>query len=193
MKLSSLLVIALIGVNTGFAQFNLPDFNKEQAKINKTGFLVLGSWSAANIISGLALQGNAGGQTKYFHQMNLLWGSVNLLIAGSGYLGANRKTGSLSYKQSLKQQSRVEKTFLFNAGLDLAYMTAGAWFIEKGNSNSNPARYKGYGKSILLQGGFLLLFDAVMYGTHNHHGKKLYQVLNGLQIAPNSVGFHANL
>jgi hypothetical protein len=117
----------------------------------------LGSWSVANIISGVVGQANTSGQAKYFHQMNLIWGAVNFLIAGSGYIGTKKRSADLSLAASLKQQSVIEKTFLFNAGFDLAYLAGGAYFIEKGKTNSNPEKYTGYGKSILLQGGALLL------------------------------------
>jgi hypothetical protein len=142
MRLSALFIASIIFFHNSGAQINLPQFNKEQVGINKTAFIVLGSWSAANIITGIAGQANTSGQAKYFHQMNLIWGSVNLVIAGSGYIGARRRNTGLSLSGSLKQQSVIEKTFLFNAGLDLAYLTGGAYFIEKGK-NSNPDRYKG--------------------------------------------------
>jgi hypothetical protein len=193
MKLLILFIGCIILLNNTRAQLNLQQFNKEQAAINKTAFIVLGSWSAANIITGLAGQANTSGQSKYFHQMNLIWGSVNLLIAGSGYIGAKRKANDLSFAASVKQQSVIEKTFLFNAGLDLAYLAGGAYFMEKGKNNSNPDKYKGYGKSILLQGGVLLLFDVMMYITHNHHGKKLWNALNALQAGPNSLGLNISL
>jgi hypothetical protein len=192
MRLSALFTAFIIFFHNSGAQINLPQFNKEQAGINKTAFIVLGSWSAANIITGIAGQAHTSGQAKYFHQMNLIWGSVNLVIAGSGYIGAIRRNTDLSLSGSLKQQSVIEKTFLFNAGLDLAYLAGGAYFIEKGKNN-NPDRNKGYGKSILLQGGALLLFDVIMYSTHNKHGKKLLTVLNGLQAGPNSLGLSLSL
>jgi len=78
-------------------------------------------------------------------------------------------------------------------GLDIAYLAGSAWFLEKANNSTNPDKYRGYGKSILMQGAFLLLFDAVMFTTHNRHGKKLYKALNGLQLAPNSLGYNISL
>jgi hypothetical protein len=133
-------------------------------------------------------------ETKYFHQMNLIWGgSVNFFIAGPGYLGTRRRSTNLSLPASLKQQTVIEKTFLFNAGLDLAYLAGGAYLIEKGKNNGSPDKYKGYGKSILLQGVALLLFDVIMYATQNRHGKKLFNVLNSLQAEPGSLGLSLSL
>jgi hypothetical protein len=177
------------------AQENLPGFNKERYRINQTGFLVLSSWSVVNIASGAIGMSSTSGQAKYFHQMNLIWGGVNLIVALPGYLGARKSNSDLSLAGSLKGQAAAEKTFIFNAGLDIAYIAGGAWFLEKANS-INPDKYdkyKGYGKSILVQGAFLLLFDAVMFTTHNRHGKKLYRALNGLQLAPNSIGLNVSM
>ena len=113
-----------------------------------------------------------------------------MLIALPGYISARKSRSDLSLTASLKGQAATEKTFIFNAGLDIAYLAAGAWLLEKGSSSSHTDRYKGYGKSVLLQGAALLLFDAVMFTTHHRHGKKIYRALEGLQAGPNSLGFN---
>ncbi len=186
--ISGILLIQLLAALPGQSQVNLQEFNGERFAINKKGFVVLGGWSAASIISGVIGQSASTGEAKYFHQMNIIWGSVNLLVALPGYIGARKSGTGPSLAASIKGQSATEKTFAFNAGLDLAYIAAGAWTIEKGNSRSNADKYKGYGKSIVMQGAFLLLFDAVMFSTHNHHGKKLMKLLDAVQLAPNSLG-----
>jgi hypothetical protein len=193
MKHRILLMALLVGGVTLHAQTSLPEFNQQRFRINQTGFLVLSSWSAANIVSGIVGQASSGGQSKYFHQMNLIWGSVNLLIALPGYLAARKGNSRLSLEGSVKGQGGTEKTFIFNAGLDLAYLAGGAWFLEKANNSSNPDKYRGYGKSILLQGGFLLLFDAIMFSSHNQHGKKLYKLLGSVQAGPGSLGFNIGI
>ena len=150
--------------------------------------VVLGSWAAANIAVGAIGLATSSGQEKYFHQMNLIWGSVNLLIAGAGYLQLRKKKSALSLSESIQAQAAIEKTFLINGGLDLVYLTAGLYCIEKSKNRPDPAQYKGYGKSLFLQGGFLLLFDAVMYSIHGRQGKQLYKLLDKLQVTGNSVG-----
>ena len=183
-----LLVSASAGLTGLRAQVNLQDFNKERLGINKKAFVVLGSWSAANIISGIIGQSASKGEAKYFHQMNIIWGSVNLLVALPGYIAARKSPADFSLGNSFKAQATVEKTFAFNAGLDLAYIAAGAWTMEKGNSSANPDKYRGFGKSVIMQGAALLLFDAVMCTTHNRHGKKLVKVLETVQLSPNHLG-----
>jgi hypothetical protein len=82
----------------------------------------------------------------------------------------------------------IEKTFLINGGLDLIYITAGLYCLEKGNNTSNRDKYKGYGNSLLMQGGSLLLFDAIMYIINVNHGKQLYKLLDKIQFSGNAVG-----
>ena len=175
------------------AQLDLKQFNKERLQLTKNGMLVLGSWSAVNIITGGIGLGNSTGETEYFHRMNLIWGSVNLVIAGASYLSLTRRKTDLSFADTRKEQSRIEKTFLLNGTLDLVYITAGFYLCEKGNSDSNPDKYKGFGKSVIMQGGALLLFDGMMYILQVNHGKKFWKVLDGLQVAPNAVSFNIRL
>jgi hypothetical protein len=187
-----LLLLALLGAGFyGWSQNGLPQFNQERLRINQAGFLALGSWSVVNLATGLIGQSAAHGEARYFHRMNALWGGVNLLIALPAYFNARRSGADLPLNESVRAQASIEKTFIFNAGLDIAYLAGSAWLLEKANSSSNPDKYRGFGKSVLLQGGCLLLFDAIMFTTHNQHGKKLYKALNGLQLSPNSLGFNA--
>ncbi len=48
-------------------------------------------------------------------------------------------------------------------------------------SCSSSEMLKGYGQSLILQGGFLFLFDGAMYLLHHKHGVKHSKLLN--QIA----------
>ena len=188
MKSITLLIAILLFSTTTFAQFNLQEFNNERTGITKNGLLVLSSWGAANIIVGAIGQSSSDKETKYFHQMNLIWGAVNLAIAAPAFFSLNRKGQNLSLAESVKQQSNIEKTFLFNAGLDLVYITSGLYCNEKANNDSKHDLYKGYGKSLLVQGGGLLLFDVAMYLIHVHHGKQLYKILSCVQVSGNSAG-----
>jgi len=175
------------------AQEGLQQFNQERLHINQTGFTFLSGWAVANLGVGLIFQSKAVGETRYFRQMNAIWGGVNLLIAVPAYINARRGGADLSLDASIRAQASIEKIFILNAGLDIAYLAGSAWFLEKADNSTNPDKYRGYGKSILMQGAFLLLFDAVMFTTHNRHGKKLYKALNGLQLAPNSLGYNISL
>jgi len=193
MKNTILSIALLVAGLYAQAQEGLQQFNQERLHINQTGFTFLSGWAVANLGVGLIFQSKAVGETRYFRQMNAIWGGVNLLIAVPAYINARRGGADLSLDASVRAQASIEKIFILNAGLDIAYLAGSAWFLEKANNSTNPDKYRGYGKSILMQGAFLLLFDAVMFTTHNRHGKKLYKALNGLQLAPNSLGYNISL
>lgn len=170
------------------------DFHSQTAlqnskEIQKTGMIVLGSWATLNIISGSVGFFNSSGDTKYFHQMNAAWNIVNLGIAGFGYHGASNLDSNLKYAEALKEMRSFEKIMLINAGLDLVYIGAGAWLWKRG-LDKNSDRQVGYGKSLIVQGGFLLVFDTTLYLIHNKHTRKLLEVTDQISFTGN--GFLVN-
>lgn len=169
-------------------------YNKSRISKTKTAMLVLGSWGVANLATGLIGNSKAGGEAKYFHQMNAVWGAVNIGIAAASYFG-NRKLnpGKYNWQGSVNEQHKIEKIFLVNGALDLAYMAGGLCMREYGKRKmigTGHDRWKGYGNSLLLQGAFLLLFDGVNFTLHHQHGKGLFQRFNELQftVAPGGMG-----
>jgi hypothetical protein len=189
MKKVLLLTMGIVLSDIVYSQQPLLDeYNEQRQKINKKGLLVLSSWSAANIIYGTIASSQTHGSTKYFHRMNAIWNSVTLGISTFGYLAAKKDKG-LSYPQSLKQQSNIEKVFIANAGVDLAYIAGGFYLKERSKAGSkNPDRSKGYGESIVLQGSVLFLFDALMYAIHNKHGKQLYKMAEKINLSTTDNG-----
>jgi hypothetical protein len=173
---------------------NLVDFNGQRLQKQKTGMLVLGSWALGNIaVSSIAL-GGAKGPGKSFHQMQIGWNVVNLGIAGLGYLSA-MKTDPASFDlyQSIQEQHKLQKILLFNAGLDVGYMLGGAYLLERGQRVANNAeRLRGFGRSIILQGGFLLAFDLAQFAFLSSDNAEIKTLLlqSGLQLSPNGVGLN---
>ena len=187
--------ICILSVTALAQQTQLMAFNKEREHISRTGIKVLAGYSAANIIYGSIAAGQATGSNKYFHEMNAIWNGITLGITGIGFLTA-KKEGTLTYSESLTKQQNIEKLFLFNAGLDVAYIAGGAYLKERAKTTiKNPLRLKGYGESVMLQGGVLLLFDGIMYAIHNKHGKALAKMGEKLQLGAtaNGIGFTVKL
>ncbi len=131
----------------------------------RTAMLVLGSWAVGNIGLGLALRSGTTGETRRFHEMNAIWNGVNLGIAGLGLLSAlGADAGAAGALESFRENEGFQKVLLFNAGLDVAYLVGGAYLIERARRpDADAERLRGYGKSILLQGGFLFVFDLANY------------------------------
>lgn len=169
----------------------LNQFNVERNAISKKGMLVLGAWGVGNIIAGAAGYTTTNAEVdKNFHEMNIFWGGINLVLATTGYLGAANDKKNYDLTKSMKAQNSIEKTFLANAALDVVYVTAGLYLTEKSKNEINrKAMYKGFGQSIMVQGAFLFCFDACMFYIENKHGnKKLYRFLDKVNLSSNGIG-----
>lgn len=143
----------------------LPAFNQASLDHQRTAMLTLGGWAVANIALGASLQGGAEGSAKHFHRMNALWNTVNLGIAGLGYLSAMKSDpAAWDLATSLQKHQAFQKVLLFNGGLDVGYIMGGLYLTERANRvGVNADQLKGFGQSIMLQGAFLLVFDLANY------------------------------
>jgi hypothetical protein len=139
------------------------DWNTRLWDLQKKGMLVLGSWAAGNmLVSGYQMTQTTG-KRYHFNQMNVFWNTVNMGIAVSGYLGAMNGQPDLSGIEMLNEYNSFSKILLFNTGLDVAYVMTGFYLKERSKSSSkHQKRLAGYGNSLLLQGGFLFLFDLAL-------------------------------
>ncbi len=168
-------------------------FQESRNNINSAGMLVLGSWAVGNILLGTYGNFSANGEAKYFHQFNAIWNSVNLGIAVFGYLNAQSSDpSSMTNFQILDEYNSLQSFLLLNAGLDLAYIAVGAYLKERAKISSSSNRLRGYGNSLFLQGGFLLLFDITLYFIHqNNASVNLYPYLESFM--KNGVGLTLNI
>ena len=153
-------------------------YNRELNTHSRNGMIALGSWGAGNIIAGTAgmLTTERGSMMFNFHLMNTAWNAVNIGIAIPGYLGARKRLKKqYDIPGSYKLQRQQETVYLINAGLDVLYIGSGVFLQEYGNRFSNNRvrnSFQGMGYSLIMQGGFLLIFDAVMFGVHKSHWNK---------------------
>lgn len=185
-----LFVLFFFVAEPSFSQSLNPEIAYEKdTKIRKTGMAILGTWAVGNMISGAIGRSQTIGQTSYFHEMNLIWNVVNLGIAGAGYYFT--ATGEMPENASelLSDQVSFQKTLLFNAGLDLAYIAGGFYLMERAkNTNNKPERLKGYGKSVILQGSFLFVFDIILHTVHSKQSSQISDFLSHVYLGPNQVG-----
>lgn len=158
-------------------------FEKERVKTSKNSMIALAGWSVANIVGSGIATNTRNKEMRYFHQMNVMWGGINLAIAGLGYWGAGKeKINNPTLADVLKHQNKTEKTYLINAGLDVVYVGAGLLMNKTSDNQKKPEKFKGYGNSIMVQGGFLLVYDAINYAIHRKHGKKLNGLVDKVQL-----------
>lgn len=137
--------------------------NAEAVRLNRVAMGVLFGWAVLNIGTGVAGHFGSEGETRAFFQANAAWNVVNLAIAGFGYHGqATAEPASWDLARSLAEGQKMEKLLLLNTGLDVGYMAFGAFLWERG-LRKDSARMRGWGKSLLVQGGFLFVFDGVLW------------------------------
>lgn len=163
-------------------------FSEQRIRHQKTLGLALGSFALANIAVGAVAAGQTSGETRYFHKMNVYWNLVNLGIAGAGLLGSRKKSADTeTLADAVRQHENMKQVLLINAGLDVAYVVGGAYLRERGVSHPNKAdQLRGYGTSIMAQGGFLLAFDLVNYFIFKKRGDKQERLL--LSAGTNGLG-----
>jgi hypothetical protein len=163
----------------------LATHNTEGVRLNRAAMGVLLGWAVLNIGTGTAGHFTTDGELRAFWQANAAWNVVNLAIGGFGLYGqltATPETWDLG--RSLAEGQKMEKLLLLNAGLDVGYIAFGGFLLERG-LRTDSAQLRGWGKSLLLQGGFLLLFDAVLWGLNWRLNS---QLTARLVPAPDGVG-----
>lgn len=170
------------------------DFKEVSQRNNSTGMYVLGGWAIANLATGAVGWSRTSGSEMYFHQMNFFWNTVNMGIAGfSLYSTLSGGNELLDASAVLGEHRKIENLYLINGGLDIAYMGTG--FILKHLANRGHKRadlMKGYGNSIILQGGFLFLFDGVMWAIQRNLRMDYLEQIN-LAVVPTMNGISLSL
>ena len=144
------------------------EFHHRRVTTQLAGMGVLTGWAAANIVGGVAGNFVTRGEVKYFHQMNAMWNTVNLALGAIGLHSARRdrtREQGLPWPTQRERATRSQIVFAINVGLDALYIMAGATTLELGRLHDRP-RLTGYGASVVLQGTFLLAFDALMIAAH---------------------------
>lgn len=167
---------AQVAAQTDTAAFY--SLNMARERISRNSMIALGSWGAANmVVGGIGWGLSAKGSTEmYFHQMNLFWNVVNVGIAIPGYIKARKHMRNLKWDaySTFKDQRGHENVYLINMALDVAYMGTGVWMMEY--ADDAPTRWQplltGYGTSLIMQGGFLLVNDLVVWLMHRANWRR---------------------
>lgn len=154
--------------------------------LNDKAMRTLGTFATANIISGFILANNTSGEAKYFWRMNAYWNLANLGIAGLNLLQTQLvPLKHYSFTSNLKEQLKIEKTYVLNLGLDAGYITTGILLRSKGKVTTDinkQDRLKGYGTSIIVQGALLGVMDIVMLSLHHKNTERMHNRLNSLEL-----------
>ena len=145
--------------------------------------LILGGWALGNMaVSGLKV-GNTEGVSKGFHQMNIGWNAFNFGLAAFGYYAALKENpATIDGFNTINEHYKLQKIFLLNTGLDVAYVASGAWLIERSKTANKPEQMKGFGQAVIMNGAFLFIFDIGNYLIHDAHNDKIRMLLKGNEV-----------
>ncbi len=121
---------------------------------------VLLGWSLGSILTGLIWCRGRGRLWRGFGEQFIGWGLVDGLIALAGLRGARRASVSEIEPQAHNQQRRLFFWLLgANTLLDAGYIWGGRRVV-RGAGDDEKRRGMGWG--IIVQGSFLLVWDAVL-------------------------------
>ncbi len=189
-----ILLFAFLYATSAFGQ--LQEYNAKRYATDKKLMIGLGSWASLNLVgSGIAWATAQNEEMKNFHQMNVMWNVVNLGLAIPGFIKAKNGKQELTFFETMEEQRKTETIFLINSGIDIAYMSAGLLLRSKASAAlEKEDQFRGYGNSLLVQGGFLLLFDWIAYSIHRKHSKNdLSPLIRSLDVSDNGLGIKVNL
>ncbi len=115
------------------------------------------AWSALSVAIGVALL-FAAPFWRGVGVQALVWGAIDAAIAGFGRVTLRRKLKrpDADHPDVLAKETRnLRQLLLINAGLDVLYIVAGGIVLYMFTTDFA----RGNGVGIVVQGGFLLLFD----------------------------------
>jgi len=117
---------------------------------------VLGGWSVLSMGTGAFQLTSPNPFIKAMGLQNLIWGAVD---GGIALYGSHQLLSNSWESKDLKiEREKFRKILLINSLLDIGYLVLGF-----GLANASNSKWHGHGQGILIQGGFLLLFDGINY------------------------------
>lgn len=91
----------------------------------------------------------------------IAWGVIDLLIAIIGAAAMKRRKARLTPEEladsAPKESAKLKRILLINTGLDVLYVAGGIALIL--TLGATDIGWQGHGWGIIVQGGFLFLFD----------------------------------
>ncbi len=116
----------------------------------------LGAWAGLSVGSGLALATAEDDLRQGIGEQFIGWGAIDGLIALGG-AWQNQRRGVLTADQETAELTNLRRLLWVNTFLDVGYLLGGWWLLRTKGAQSD--RWRGRALGILLQAGFLFLFD----------------------------------
>jgi hypothetical protein len=118
-------------------------------------------WSVLSVLASVPIILSANPFWRGFAIQFLAWGGIDGAIAIVGARAATKKQATIQDSERLdiesKEARRLSRILWINTGLDVFYILGGLWLVQTWGAE-NPL-WRGHGLGIVIQGGFLFLFD----------------------------------
>jgi len=171
MKSYLLLFIFLFLTNQvwGFQQWQ--ELRLQKQKSEQTAMKVLLGWSAVSLAGSGILAANGNTNSAAMHAG---WAVINAGIAGASLL--SKKKVPSTHAEYLQNEKVFNQILAINTGLDVAYVTTGLALQEMGKTK----RERDFGSAIMIQGGFLLIFDIILFKKSGNRLTKGIDLITGI-------------
>jgi hypothetical protein len=126
-------------------------------------FPLLLGWAAGSLAAGLAW---LAGPNRFLRGLGVqfaAWGLIDGLIALLALKGARKRlvVGAPALDEHDRQALQFEKIVWANAVLDVFYVLGGVFLLRRA---AQDGQRRGMGWGVILQGGFLLIWDILLAG-----------------------------
>ncbi|MFD2246430.1 DUF6992 family protein [Pontibacter ruber] len=177
-KYLCLLPLLLSGFAASAQGNALLTFNLRQAETLRIGMLVLGLWAILNIVVGSFKLTKTSRSKRFFHQMNIYWNIVNLCIAGASlYFLMSEDVTIRTLAESVRMHASYKKILYLAIGLDAAFIMLGSYLVERSRNSPKIEQLQGWGRSIVMQGVFLLILDVTLATLLELPSEQLFQLI----------------
>ena len=153
----------------GYAQPNIAEYSDAYYRLNRNGAISLAMWGGVNVVMGGTQINTAAGSRRFFHEMNIWAGGV-MLTAASVWWWTNRDARLYNSGTAQRKQAQIQRNLMITAMAGSAGLLLGTAMWQLGDK---AWRQNGYGASLMMQSGFLLLVDTLLFIGHFANGKKL--------------------
>ncbi|MCH8487766.1 MAG: hypothetical protein LAT75_12930 [Candidatus Cyclonatronum sp.] len=127
----------------------------ERLRQERLAMLILLGWGSANLLGGSALAFSSEG-LRDFGLMTAGWGLVNAGIAAFALAGTDTYTAGVSFETVMRDEMLFNRILAVNSGLNAGYIATGFTMNYLGSSS----RVRQFGSAVMVQGAFLMAFDA---------------------------------
>jgi hypothetical protein len=162
-------LFTLFLVDIGLSQ-SLPLANNFRTEERQAMYILLG-WSGLSLAGSGLLAANGHKDQALMHAS---WAVINAGIAGMALLSAKPELADL--KSYLGAEKTFNQILAINTGLDVAYVSTGLLMNYWGKST----RMKEFGTAVAIQGGFLLVFDAILFWRSNMRLNQGIELISGM-------------